>query len=182
MSTTETIASLNATIILAHRALGAKKADFAAATGLAAALTAAGATDNDIDAAERDATLASRACVRIDREIDALVVQRADAVARERAENAKRLNTLAASELTAICKDHRALLAKIAAHARTRYDFAELGLNAEAASLPSLCYFLYDQGQMQGPRGTITAQHPALDFLENELARFKRAIKSGVAE
>jgi hypothetical protein len=181
MANSETIVNLNRDIVVAHRSLAAKKAELATATEEAAALMDAGGSDEDIDAAERRATLANRACIRLERDIDELIVRRTEAVARERAGHVHRLNTQAAKELSDIIKDHRALLAKVVAHAKTRHDYGKHGLNAELTAVPQPCMMLFDANATMGPNGTFSAVHPALDFLENELDRYKRALKSGVA-
>ncbi len=181
MTSSETVLNLNRDLVVAHRSLSVKKSEIQTATEESAALTAAGATDEEIDAAERRATLASRACIRFEKEIDELIVRRADVIARERAGHVQRLNTQAAKELSDILKDHRALLAKIAAHAKTRHDYSKHALNAELTAVPQPCVMLFDTSATLGPNGTFSAVHPGLDFLENELDRFKRALKPGAA-
>jgi hypothetical protein len=181
MANSEIIVNLNRDIVVAHRSLAAKKTELQAAAEEAAALTDAGGTDEDIDAAERRATLANRACIRFERDIDTLIVRRAEAVTRERAGHVHRLNTQAARELAEINKDHRALLAKIVGHVKTRNEYAKHGLNAEVSAVPQLCIMLFDQNAVLGPNGTVSACHPALDYVENEVDRFRRALKTGAA-
>jgi hypothetical protein len=172
-----TLEKIDREIVVARREMIAKTAEHTKATTEARALIEAGATDDDIDASERRATLALRASVRLRNELSALEARRVQVAAAARAAELARLHRSYSVALRMHAKAARAACETATALFVLRHEYEVAGLRVELAAIPAPPFCVYDRSHVGEVNPVISATHPQLDMFENEIARFDKTLE-----